>query len=61
MKRQFDRYLTKVFSRRFQVLVAAIVLFLVTDRFTDGALTWVFAVYIGVSTVEKISGRWTAE
>ncbi len=56
MKKQLDHYLGKLFSRRFQVLLTAVALFLFTDRFSDYALTWVFGVYIGLSTVEKIAG-----
>lgn len=56
MKKQLDSYLGKLFSRRFQVLLIAIVLFLATDRFSDVALTWVFGVYLGASTLQKIAG-----
>ena len=56
MKR-LDNYLDKIMSRRFQVLIFAIVIFFITKGFSGDNLLWVFGIYIGFDTAEKIARR----
>lgn len=53
MKKRLNAYLDRILSRRFQVLVLAVVIFFVTNKFSGQDLLWVFMVYIGFDTAEK--------
>lgn len=67
MKR-INKYLDKFISRRFQVLLIAIILYIVTNNipgfkmpFTVEYLFYIFLVYIGFDTIEKFSKGYNNE
>ena len=53
MKRKIDDFLSKLLSRKLQIVILATVIFLCSSRFSDTSLMYVYLAYIGGNIFQK--------
>ena len=55
MKKKIDYYLDKLLSRKLQVVIICVILFLLTDKFDADNLVIVMCAYMGFSVAQRFA------